>query len=169
MNPFIRPIRLVLSLCVVLSASTQADSNNAFVSEAIGAGMAEIQTSQLALEKTQSPQVKAFAQQMIKDHTKANQHLLDLAKQHGFSVPDDAALTSKARKMMLQVQDGASFDAAYATHQVDAHEQAVRLFDEESRSTSDPDDLRTFAKSTLATLKHHLEMAKQLQNAHRKN
>ncbi|QHF29068.1 DUF4142 domain-containing protein [Pseudomonas sp. R32] len=169
MNPFFRPIRLVLSLCVVLSASTQADSNNAFVSEAIGAGMAEIQTSQLALEKTQSPQVKAFAQQMIKDHTKANQHLLDLAKQHGFSVPDDAALTSKARKMMLQVQDGASFDAAYATHQVDAHEQAVRLFDEESRSTSDPDDLRTFAKSTLATLKHHLEMAKQLQNAHRKN
>lgn len=169
MNPFIRPIRLVLCLCVVLSASTQADSNNAFVSEAIGAGMAEIQTSQLALEKTQSPQVKAFAQQMIKDHTKANQHLLDLAKQHGFSVPDDAALTSKARKMMLQVQDGASFDAAYATHQVDAHEQAVRLFDEESRSTSDPDDLRTFAKSTLATLKHHLEMAKQLQNAHRKN
>ncbi|MCP6697489.1 DUF4142 domain-containing protein [Pseudomonas donghuensis] len=169
MNPFIRPARLVLSLCVVLSASTQADSNNAFVSEAIGAGMAEIQTSQLALEKTQSPQVKAFAQQMIKDHTKANQHLLDLAKQHGFSVPDDAALTSKARKMMLQVQDGASFDAAYATHQVDAHEQAVRLFDEESRSTSDPDDLRTFAKSTLATLKHHLEMAKQLQNAHRKN
>ncbi|WP_010223816.1 DUF4142 domain-containing protein [Pseudomonas donghuensis] len=169
MNPFIRPIRLVLCLCVVLSASTQADSNNAFVSEAIGAGMAEIQTSQLALEKTQSPQVKAFAQQMIKDHTKANQHLLDLAKQHGFSVPDDAALTSKARKMMLQVQDGASFDAAYATHQVDAHEQAVRLFDEESRSTSDPDDLRTFAKSTLATLKHHLEMAKQLQSAHRKN
>ncbi|CAI8841039.1 putative membrane protein [Pseudomonas donghuensis] len=169
MNPFFRPIRLVLCLCVVLSASTQADSNNAFVSEAIGAGMAEIQTSQLALEKTQSPQVKAFAQQMIKDHTKANQHLLDLAKQHGFSVPDDAALTSKARKMMLQVQDGASFDAAYAIHQVDAHEQAVRLFDEESRSTSDPDDLRTFAKSTLATLKHHLEMAKQLQSAHRKN
>ncbi|MNC82924.1 hypothetical protein D3C75_1366510 [compost metagenome] len=67
------------------------------------------------------------------------------------------------------MQEGASFDAAYANHQVDAHEQAVRLFDEETRSTSDPQDLRTLAKTTLPTLKHHLEMAKQLQNAHRKN
>ncbi|UVL63865.1 DUF4142 domain-containing protein [Pseudomonas sp. B21-032] len=169
MSPFLRPTRLALGLCALLSIGAQAASNNAFVDEAINAGMAEIQTSQLALEKTRSPEVKAFAQQMIKDHTKANQHLLELARQHDFSVPDDAALTSKARKMMLQVQDSASFDAAYATHQVDAHEQAVRLFDEESRSTSDPDDLRTFAKTTLPTLKHHLQMAKQLQNAHRKN
>jgi putative membrane protein len=70
----------------------------------------KIQTRQLPLEKTESAEVKAFAPQMIKDHTKVNQHLLDLAKQHDFSVPDDA------------------------------HEQAVRLFDEESRSTSDPDE-----------------------------
>ncbi|WP_224793760.1 MULTISPECIES: DUF4142 domain-containing protein [Pseudomonas] len=32
------------------------------------------------LNKTELDE-KAFAQQMIKDHTKANQHLLDLAKQ----------------------------------------------------------------------------------------
>ncbi|WP_327440708.1 DUF4142 domain-containing protein [Pseudomonas donghuensis] len=59
----------------------------------------------LALEKTQSIQSKAFAQQMIKGHTEADRHLLDLARQPGFSVPDDAALASMARKMMLQVQD----------------------------------------------------------------
>lgn len=163
------PTRVALALCALLSVSAHAASTNSFVDEAVSAGMAEIQTSQLALEKTESAEVKAFAEQMIKDHTKSNQQLLDLAKQHGFSVPDDAALTSKARKMMLQVQEGPSFDAAYANHQVDAHEQAVRLFDEESRSTSAPEDLRTFATTTLPTLKHHLEMAKQLQNAHRKN
>ncbi|WP_191833526.1 DUF4142 domain-containing protein [Pseudomonas fluorescens] len=168
MNTYL-PSRLALGLCALLSAAAHAASNNSFIDEAVSAGMAEIQTSQLALEKTESAQVKAFAEQMIKDHTKSNQQLLDLAKQHDFSVPDDAALTSKARKMMLQVQEGASFDAAYANHQVDAHEQAVRLFDEESRSTSDPQDLRHFAKTTLPTLKHHLEMAKQLQNTHRKN
>ncbi|MDD2046791.1 DUF4142 domain-containing protein [Pseudomonas putida] len=168
MNPCL-PTRLALGLCALLSVAAHAASNNSFVDEAVSAGMAEIQTSQLALEKTESAQVKAFAEQMIKDHTKSNQQLLDLARQHGFSVPDDAALTSKARKMMLQVQDGASFDAAYAKHQVEAHEQAVRLFEEESRSTSAPDDLQTFATTTLPTLQHHLEMAKQLQNAHRKN
>ncbi|MGH8438533.1 MAG: DUF4142 domain-containing protein, partial [Pseudomonas sp.] len=55
------PTRLALGLCARLSVTAHAASNNSFVDEAVSAGMAEIQTSQLALEKTESAQVKAFA------------------------------------------------------------------------------------------------------------
>ncbi|MNM92092.1 hypothetical protein D3C81_1044140 [compost metagenome] len=85
MNTYL-PTRLALGLCALLSAAAHAASNNSFIDEAVSAGMAEIQTSQLALEKTESAQVKAFAEQMIKDHTKTNQlptlkHHLEMAKQ----------------------------------------------------------------------------------------
>ncbi|MNJ46108.1 hypothetical protein D3C77_412310 [compost metagenome] len=68
---------------------------------------------------------------------------------------------------MLQVQDGASFNAAYASHQVDAHEQAIRLFDEQRQSTSAPADLRNFATNALPALQHHLQEAKKLENEYR--
>ncbi len=165
MNPSLfRPAALALGLAALLSgAAHAAPTDSTFVSEAAAAGVAEIQTSQLALEKSTTPAVKAFAQRMIDDHTQANQALFDLAKDHGFDVPDQAALTSKAEKMMLQVQDGASFDAAYARHQVSAHEQAIKLFEEQSRAPTAEEPIRMYARQTLPTFQHHLEMAHTLQ------
>ncbi|MHC6225889.1 DUF4142 domain-containing protein [Pseudomonas sp. X10] len=160
-----RPATLALGLALLISGPAYAAATDGtFVSEAASAGMAEIQTSQLALTKSDTPAVRAFAQRMIDDHTKANLALLDLAQAHGFEVPDNAALTSKARSMALQVQDGASFDSAYARHQVNAHEQAIQLFEEQGRSPNAEESIRLYARDTLPMLKHHLEMARQLQD-----
>jgi len=160
------PSRFALGVCALLAVQAQA-GDNTFIDEAMSAGMAEIQTSQLALEKSDAADVKAFARLMIKDHTQSNQQLLELAKKHDLPAPNDAALADKARKLMLQVQDGASFNAAYASHQVDAHEQAIRLFDEQRQSTSAPADLRNFATNALPALQHHLQEAKKLENEYR--
>ncbi|MBA1200225.1 DUF4142 domain-containing protein [Pseudomonas capeferrum] len=161
-----KPSLLALILAFMMSGPTQAaTSDSTFVNEAATAAIAEIQSSQLALEKSGNPQVKAFAQRMIDDHDKANRELFDLAKDNGFDVPDEATLAAKADRMMLQVQDGASFDAAYVRHQVDAHEHAIRLFEAHEESATATEPLRMYAHQTLPVLKHHLEAAMQLQKA----
>ena len=44
-----------------------------FLTKAIEAGAAEVQISQLALEKSLNEQLRGFAERMVQDHTAANQ------------------------------------------------------------------------------------------------
>ena len=163
----VRLTSLAIGLSVSLIGSTYAASNT-FVDEASTAGRAEIETSKLALQKSSSADVKAFASQMVIDHTAINKELAALAGKLDIEVPDDAALGHMAEKMALQVPEGASFDAAYAKHQVDAHEQTLKLFTKRSRSTASPAELAAFASKALPTMQHHLDMAKKLQAQHQK-
>jgi len=146
-----------------ISAAVAATSND-FVDDAAQGGITEVEAGKLALEKSAAADVKAFAQHMITDHTKANQELTALAQKLDIKVPDEATLTDKAKKMILEIRDE-SFDKAYANNQVDAHEKTVELFKKEAAS-SDNAELKAFAEKTLPTLEAHLKMAKELQSQH---
>ena len=143
--------------CVPAYAASPA----VFVDHASAKSMAEIQTSQLALEKSQSEDVKNFAQQMIKDHTEANLRLATVAQALKVPLARETDLMDRAKNMVLQYR-GASFDNAYADNQVKAHEVIIQLFEDEIRTSQTP-ALSAFAKETLLMLQEHLKMAKQLQ------
>lgn len=159
-NLFLKRIGLSVALGMA-SLHAMAASSDDFVDAAAESGIAEVVTSNLALERTQSADIKTFAQQMVADHTKANQKLGDIAKQHDISVPDEAAMTDKVKKVILEWRDE-SFDKSYVNNQVAAHEKAVELFKKEAASGDKP-DLKAFAGETLPALEKHLEHAKQLQ------
>ncbi|WP_339506119.1 DUF4142 domain-containing protein [Pseudomonas sp. EA_15y_Pfl1_P102] len=142
-------------------STAMAATSNSFVDNAAEGGITEIEAGKLALQKSSSADVKTFAQHMVTEHTKANQELATLAKKLDIEVPDDAALTDKARKAILEMRDE-SFDEAYANNQVAAHEKTVELFKKESMS-SDNAELKAFATKTLPTLEAHLKAAKDLQ------
>lgn len=145
-------------------STAMAATSNSFVDDAAQGGITEVEAGKLALEKSSSADVKTFAQHMVTDHTKANQELTALAKKLDIEVPDDAALTDKAKKAILEMRDE-SFDKAYANNQVAAHEKTVELFQKEAAS-SDNAELKAFAAKTLPTLEAHLKMAKELQATH---
>lgn len=145
-----------------LAQAADKVSANDFAEEASGKGIAEIETSKLALEKGSHAEVKKFAQTMIDDHTRANDELKALAKQKNLEVSNDAELMSKAKAMILQVRDGENFDKAYANNQVVAHEQAIELY--QKAAASDDAEVSAWAKKTLPKLEHHLQMAKELQS-----
>ncbi|WP_369303395.1 DUF4142 domain-containing protein [Pseudomonas sp. N2-5-1-1] len=145
-------------------STAMAATSNSFVDDAAQGGITEVEAGKLALEKSSSADVKTFAQHMVTDHTKANQELTALAKKLDIEVPDDAALTDKAKKAILEMRDE-SFDKAYANNQVAAHEKTVELFQKEAAS-SDNAELKAFAAKILPTLEAHLKMAKELQAKH---
>lgn len=162
-----------LALAVALSTSIGtafAATSNDFVDKAAAGGIAEIETSRLALEKSQSADIKAFANMMITDHGKANDELATIAKKNDIEVPDDTTLVKQAKEKILDMRDE-SFDAAYANNQVKAHEDAIELFEKQANTVTDDrakgaTELKGFAQKMLPGLEKHLDMAKKLQAAH---
>jgi putative membrane protein len=133
-------------------------SDQEFFTKASSDGAGEVQMGQLAMQKASSPQTKALAQQLVKDHTAANKQLAALASRKHANVvlqPPPSDVMDK-----LQSLSGSDFDKAYASAMVGGHQKAIALFDAASHS-SDP-DVKAFASATLPTLKHHLEMAEAL-------
>lgn len=137
-----------------------------FVDEVSAKGIAEVESAKLALEKSTATDVQAFAQKMITDHTSANMELAGIASRKNLEVSDEAELTTKAKKFVLEQRDGESFDEAYAKNQVKAHEDTIKLF--QRAAVSDDAEIATFAKQTLPKLQHHLKLAKELVAAHDK-
>ena len=141
------------------AAAAKVDKTT-FVNMAASSNMLEIQSSEMALERASSEDVKAFANQMIQDHTKATQEMTAVLEKEGMTPPKD--LQAKHAEMLKALGDNTSnFDAAYIELQRTAHQEAVGLFESYS---SNPDDeaLGAFAQKTLPTLQMHLEHAMKL-------
>ncbi len=151
----------------ISSAFTHAAgrSTEEFIDEASSKGLAEIETAKIALKKSDSQDVRKFAQMMIDDHTKANRRLKELAQQKGLEVADEADLMNKAKAMVLKLREGESFDAAYANNQIVAHEQTILLFRTYIQEGEDQ-EVKAFAQETLPTLEMHLRDAQALAAAH---
>ncbi|WP_213938126.1 DUF4142 domain-containing protein [Pseudomonas sp. dw_612] len=165
----LRHLALAVALSTSLGTAFAATSND-FVDNAAAGGIAEVETSKLALEKSSSADIKSFANMMITDHTKANEELAALAKKHDIEVPDSTTLVKQAKAKILDLRDE-SFDAAYANNQVKAHEDTIALFKKEADTVTDDKkpgatELKGFAQKMLPALQKHLEAAKELQAAH---
>ncbi|MCP1496340.1 putative membrane protein [Pseudomonas migulae] len=165
----LRHLTLAVALSTSMGAAFAATSND-FVDKAAAGGIAEIETSRLALEKSASADVKEFANMMITDHSKANDELATIAKKNDIEVPDTTTLVKQAKEKILDMRDE-SFDAAYANNQVKAHEETIELFKKEANTVTDDKvkgatELKGFAQKMLPGLEKHLDMAKKLQAAH---
>lgn len=139
-------------------------SDVCFAQQAALGDLFEIQSSQLALTRASSPDVRAYAQQLIVDHTAASQRLKTLAAQLQVPLPAAPQGPHATKLAELRSLQGAAFDQAYMTAQVAAHEQAVSLFTAYSRSGNQP-QLRAHAVQTLPHLRMHLERARTLLGA----
>jgi putative membrane protein len=166
-----RPALAFAFLAATLGLAAQAQekdsqggtaTDSGFFKNAGASGLAEVKAGQLAMEHASSAKVKKFAQQMVQDHTRVNEELETLKSgDKGYALvrsakPDDEKIIDALSRMK-----GAEFDKAYAKMMVANHEEAVAIFETEIEKGSSP-ALKAFAKKTLPTLKHHLEMARKL-------
>ncbi|WP_162630636.1 DUF4142 domain-containing protein [Paracoccus endophyticus] len=129
-----------------------------FVEMAASSGLFEVKSSELALERAKSDDVKAFAQMMIDDHTKANKELMTIAMAKNLPAPAEPTGPAAEHMAAVMAAEGDGFDAVYMEHQVKAHAEAIMLFQAQSVSNNDA-DLAAFAAKTLPTLQMHAEHA----------
>lgn len=143
-------------------SKTEDDAD--FAVEAASGGMMEVELGTLALTKASSAQVKQFAQMMVDDHTKANNELKDLAQRKNITLPTTMADKHQRKYDKLNEKSGADFDKDYMDLMVDDHKEDVKKFEDEAEDGKDA-DVKTWASSKVATLKHHLEEAQRVQDA----
>lgn len=145
-------------------ARSVAKADMKFMKTAAQGGLAEVQSGELAASQGSSQQVKSFGQQMVSDHGKANQELMNLASAKGVQLPTDPGARHKRAMTALKGSSGAAFDRAYAAQMVKDHEETLALFRKAADSAKDA-EVKAFAAKTVPTLQHHLDMSRSLQAA----
>jgi putative membrane protein len=145
-----------------MPASHQANlPDQAFVIRAARGGVAEIELARLAEQKTRSGPVREFAQQMIKDHSQANDALGKLAEEDGVPAPDQLGAEHRHVRDGLLSLSGPEFDIEYLRVQMQNHQRMAQLLEYEIGSGADA-QIRDFASSALPKVFVHLAMARDL-------
>ncbi len=150
-----------------VSASTiGANSTGEFALSAATSDMFEIAASKLAVAQTKNPKVKAFAEQMIKDHTASTAKLKGLLPTAAPDVKTPMEMDQRRKGLFdnLKAATKGDFDKVYLAQQLDAHKEAVDLFKGYSEH-GDNAAIKDFAASTLPAVQHHRDMAKDLKDS----
>jgi putative membrane protein len=145
-----------LVLLLPLAAFSAEIPDAKFYRDAAEGGLAEVAMGNLAQQKAQSPSVKEFGAQMVKDHSAANEKLKALARSKNITLPANPSVSEIETKSKLQVLSGQSFDKSYIKGMINDHEEDIAEFKKEATSGQDP-DARAFANATLPTLEMHLK------------
>jgi putative membrane protein len=143
-------------------ADNLAQQDQAFLEKAAQNGHAELSAGRLALTKARDPQVQAFAQRMIEDHTRIAEELRALATARNYKPPTEPSMLQKGKEMVIGGMADETFDRRYVNQMgVEAHQDTIRLFEKAATEARDP-EVKAFAVKHLPALRQHLEVAREL-------
>ncbi|MDB5790628.1 MAG: hypothetical protein JWQ80_652 [Massilia sp.] len=127
--------------------------------------MAEIEMGKLAQSKSQNPEVKTFAQQMIDDHTKGLAEVQGVAQAKGMTLPTELDAKHKAMSNRLSKLTGEKFDREYMkVGGVAAHKEAHALLQKNQKAAKDP-DVQALVTKMMPVVEQHLKSAQQMPTA----
>lgn len=168
------PIVVAIFFCAASSTSIAQNTDGStrpsisaseFVEKAGTAGLAEVEMGELGAQKATSGQVKAFAKQVVTDHTKANEQLVAATKGKGLEVPSSRSAMHKAMMDKFREADaGKDFDRDYMEQMVKDHKIDIELFETAADDVKLDGALRVYAKTTLPTLREHLKQAQTIES-----
>lgn len=138
-----------------------AHQDTKFLSDANQGSVDEIDLAQIALKKSDDPDVKAFAQMMVDDHTKLLDAMKPFDMQAGLSIPEHDSAATDASKAKLELLTGKTFDKAYVKDMVDDHHKDLVAFISEEKATGYP-DFKTAVGKGEKVVREHLEHANEL-------
>ncbi len=160
------------AICTVLLAGTAmlgatvmqaqgTDQDKQFIMTASQSDLTEITLSKLALSKTMNSKVKAYAEKMIRDHTKLEADMKPYADKMG--VPPATALNDEHQQLLTQLQglSGADFDKQYMSDMDTSHHATLDAFKSELSTTTDA-QLKPTVRKGERVVAQHTELADKL-------
>jgi len=151
--------------------TTAALSTPQIVAVLTASDSAEIKPSQLAMDKAQNADVKAYAQRMITDHGMLEDSLKALERQENVSPAPNAMsqqIETETRSTLQQLQglSGAEFDRAYMQAMVQSHQAALNAVDTQLLpSAQDPKVKMALEQKVRPIIVAHLESAQAIQRS----
>jgi putative membrane protein len=133
-----------------------------FVMMAGASDLFEIESSRLALQRSQRADVRQFGQMLIEHHTMMTQQVMAAARASGINPPPPQLLPMQQEMLSeLRSAPAGSFDALYLRQQVMAHEMALNLH-RNYASSGDRPPLRAAATAAAPIVSQHLQQARQM-------
>jgi putative membrane protein len=165
--------RLATSLAAVLLISGAAYAQDAKLNDAqiahiaYTAGQIDIQAAEQALKKAKNKDVRAFAQNMVRDHKAVNNQALALVKKLKVKPQDNA--TSKAlvkqaaaKRKELAKLSGAAFDKAYAENEVAYHKTVDNALETTLIPSASNAELKSLLQTGLKIFQGHEQHAEHV-------
>jgi putative membrane protein len=147
------------------NAATPTDPQIAHI--AYTAGQSDIAAANLALNKTHNNAVKAFADEMVQDHTAVNQKALALLDKLEVKPEDNETSRSLAdaaaeKRRELSKLSGAAFDKAYAENEVAYHLTVNGALETTLIPATQNGELKSLLETALTLFTEHRKHAEQL-------
>lgn len=151
----------VLEGHLVMAVEVDRSINASFLFGASQDGIAELRLAHLAILRTTSDEVRAFAQRMINEHTAANTQTAQLAQQKNVPLPSEMSPEQTLAYAVLAGIAAENFDQAFMLYNERLHNHAVSDFTAEVSQGPDT-DIRAFAQNALPLLQEHLALAREV-------
>lgn len=153
------------------SALAQSAPNDAQIAGiVVQANTVDINAGKLAEKKASNKDVKAFAKQMVTDHTGVNKQATALVKK--LHVKPEDSDTSKSLKAdgdanitKLKALKGNDFDKAYVDNEVTYHQTVIDALDKTLIPSAKNAELKDMLVKVRPAFVAHLDHAKQIQSS----
>jgi putative membrane protein len=134
------------------------------------AGQIDIKAAELALQKSKNREVRAFAQDMVRDHKAVNQKALALVKKLKVTPQDNdtsKSLTQGAQGTVASLKrlHGAAFDKAYAQNEVEYHKTVNGALQNTLIPSAENPELKELLQTGLKIFQGHQQHAEQVAQA----
>lgn len=139
--------------------------DQAFIRQMFESDAAEVQLGQLAQEKSQSDDVKMFAEKTVENRKRLDDQLAPLAKRLDAGEPKGPGKKEKQEIAKLQSLSGPQFDEEYIRVVAKDHEKDVKSMQRAANSAQDPNVQRA-AQADAPVLEQHLETIQKIAQAH---
>jgi putative membrane protein len=151
-------LALVALSATAAFAESASSSDRHFVRVAMEGGFSEVAMARQALARTNDPDSRAFAQQMIADHTRGNAQLAHIASTLGLDAPQRPSAGAREEMDRLGNLPPDAFAREYLAYEVMDHQDDIEAFREERASTANW-RLRNYTDGSLLVLREHLRLA----------
>jgi len=162
---FVAAAALAMAPTWVHAADKPTDPQIAHI--AYTAGDLDIKAAKQALEKSKDKSVRAFANDMVKDHTAVNDKALALVKKLNVTPEDNdtskgLVKNAEANRTELAKLSGAAFDKAYVDNEVAYHKTVNDALAKTLIPSSQNSELKSLLETGLKIFQGHEQHAEHL-------
>ena len=166
-------VRMSAAFAAISLLGSTAFADNAKLTDpqiahiAYTAGVIDVAAAKQALTKASNKDVKAFAQDMVRDHEAVNKQALDLVKKLNVTPEDNdtsKALSKQAADKLAELGklNGAAFEKAYVANEVAYHKTVDGALETQLIPSASNPELKTLLQTGLKIFQGHEQHAEHV-------
>jgi len=152
------------------SAGSSMPNTGLILSQMHQTNLMEIELGKIAAQKASSSEVRAYADQLVQDHTNVDRMVVAAAQESGTNLKNGAeahqavrheSAREKELERKLKTAQGADFDRLFLKETSDDHDKLIRKLQQDKQNTSD-EELETLIEKVIPVLEQHHDLAQIL-------